>query len=104
LLREPKVTRYSFRGFDEAEKLFYKCAEEKFLAPLTGDYLECDFCPCYEECIKFWNDYVAREPESGVEAYLEGIGSKLNEFQLRKLSQLLEGEQNEDRRLAVCKS
>ena len=69
-LYEPYV---SFKGFEEAEKLFNDCANEGFFAPLQS-YLDCDFCPVKDECLKFWNDYVSVEPNlQEREEYLDTV-------------------------------
>ena len=81
-LYEPYV---SFEGFEEAERLFNDCADEGFLA-LPRGYLDCDFCPVREECLKFWNEYVVVEPTRPKERerYLSTVTKKMRKIKRRK--------------------
>ncbi len=75
----------NFEGFEEAERLFNNCAYESFFAPPRG-YLDCDFCPVKDECLKFWNEYVvvmpARPKEKG--KYLGTVTKKVRALKRRK--------------------
>jgi hypothetical protein len=74
-----------FEGFKEAEKLFNNCAHEGFFAAPRG-YLDCDFCPVKEECLKFWNEYVVVEPTrpKEKEKYLNTVTKKVKALKRRK--------------------
>jgi len=81
-LYEPYV---SFEGFEEAERLFNNCADEGFFAPPRG-YLDCDFCPVKEECLRFWDNYVVVEPTRPKEKgkYLNTVTKKVKAIKRRK--------------------
>ena len=81
-LYEPYI---SFEGFDEAERQFNGCADERFFAS-PRSCIDCDFCPVREECLRFWKDYVVAEPlrPEEKERYLGTVTKKMRRIRRRK--------------------
>ena len=68
-------------AFSEALKLFYECSKEKI-------FVDCVFCPCLEECLEFWNDWVIDSFHKTKKHYIRKIKEKLIYFRKQKLKEV----------------